>query len=303
MPPANQSHWILVALYFGMIVPWGLNFLFVHLGLGYAPPLWLAALRAALGTAGVAVGLVAWSPGASLTSRERREALLLGVPTTGLFFALWFFAATQVPPGQTAVVIYTFPLWVAILSFSILRERPSPFTWPSIAVGFLGVVLLEQPWSNAYGHTPVVAVAELLGAAVCWATGTVFLKWRIRGPALRAANAYQLVGGAAVLFVAAVLFEPNPTIAWTASLAASVLWLGLIGTALGNVAWFALLERFPASTVSTWAFLTPVVAVTASIAIFGERLDAIQLIGVAAVLGSVFVVARIAALETRETKP
>ncbi|MCI4347430.1 MAG: DMT family transporter, partial [Thermoplasmata archaeon] len=213
---------------------------------------------------------------------------------------LWFFAATQVPPGQTAVLIYTFPLWVAILSYSVLRERPSRFTGPSIAVGFLGVVLLEQPWNAASGHTPLVAVAELLGAAVCWAGGTVFLQRRIRGPALRAANAYQLLGGSAVLFVAAILFEPNPTIAWTTSLVASVLWLGLVGTALGNVAWFALLERFRATTVSTWAFLTPVVAVVAPVVIFGERLDGIQLVGVAAVLGSVFVVARIAATETRE---
>ncbi|MCI4347643.1 MAG: hypothetical protein L3J97_03365, partial [Thermoplasmata archaeon] len=68
MPPSTQRNGILVVLYVGMIVPWGLNFLFVHLGLGYAPPLWLAALRAAIGTAGVALGLLAWSPGASLTS-------------------------------------------------------------------------------------------------------------------------------------------------------------------------------------------------------------------------------------------
>ena len=299
MPPNAPRNWILVVLYIGMIVPWGLNFLFVHLGLGYSPPVWLAAIRAALGTGGVAVGLLVWSSGARLTARERRDSLLLGIPTTGLFFALWFQAATQVPPGQTAVLVYTFPLWVAILSFLVLSERPPRLTWPSIVVGFLGVVLLEQPWQNGAGHTPLAAVLELLGAAVCWAVGTVFLKWRIRGPALRAANAWQLLSGAAVLFILAVVFEPDPTVTWTTSLVASVLWLGLVGTALGNVAWFALLERYPASTVSTWAFLTPVVAVGASIAIFGERLGAFQLVGVAAVLGSVFVVARIAARETR----
>jgi drug/metabolite transporter (DMT)-like permease len=292
-----RRNWVLAILYVGMILAWGLNFIFVRVGLASSPPLWLAAFRATLGTAGVGVGLLAWRSNVSLNAQERRDALLLGIPTTGVFFGLWFSAASLVPPGQTAVVIYTFPLWVVILSALALGERTHPYAWASVAVGFLGVVLIEQPWSGPAGKIPLSAIAELLIAAACWAVGTIFLKARIRGPGLRAANAYQLLSGTIVLVLGAALVEPHPVIAVTSSFVISLLWLGLIGTSGANVVWFVLLERFPAPTVSTWAFLTPVVALIASVLIFAERLDVVQILGVAAVLSSAFVVARTTASE------
>ncbi|MGA7860812.1 MAG: EamA family transporter [Thermoplasmata archaeon] len=297
MARPGPANWILAVLYVGMVIAWGLNFLFVKVGLASSPPLWLAAFRALLGTAGVALGVLVWPSDIRLTSRERRDALLLGIPTTGLFFALWFSAATQVPPGQTAVVIYTFPLWVVLLSFLLLGERAPPLAWVSVVVGFLGVVLIEQPWSGSSGKIPTIAIVELLAAAACWALGTVLLKSRIRGAGLRTANAYQLLSGAVLLVVAAAVFEPHPTLLFDSNLLLSLLWLGLIGTSMANVVWFMLLERFPAPTVSTWAFLTPVVALVASVVIFGERLNGLQLVGVAAVLAGAFVISGAAAPE------
>jgi probable blue pigment (indigoidine) exporter len=297
MAAPGMKNWVLGLLYVGMVLAWGLNFIFAKVGLASSPPLWLATFRATLGTAGIAVGLLAWRTRIPMTSVERRDALLLGIPTTALFFGLWFSAATQVPPGQTAVVIYTFPLWVVVLSFLLLRENAPRLAWFSVAVGFLGVVLMEQPWTGVSGKIPLVAVVELLVAAASWALGTVLIKSRIRGPALRTANGYQLLSGAALLLVAAVLFEPHPTIGVTSNFIISLLWLGLVGTAGANVVWFTLLQRFPAPTVSTWAFLTPVVALVASVAIFGETLNALQLVGVAAVLAGAFVIARTSSSE------
>jgi probable blue pigment (indigoidine) exporter len=292
MASPGPRNWVLAVLFAAMVVAWGLNFIFVKIGLASSPPLWLAAFRALLGTAGVAVGVLAWKTQVHMTPRERRDALLLGVPTTALFFGLWFSGAAQIPPGETAVIVYTFPLWVVILSFLLLSERAPRLAWASVVGGFLGVVLIEQPWNDGSGQFPTVAIVELLTAAACWALGTVLLKARIQGPALRTANAYQLLSGTAVLWPAALIFEPHPVISATSGFIVSLLWLGLVGTSMANVVWFVLLERFPASTVSTWAFLVPIVALVASIAIFRETLDAFQIVGVAAVLLGAFVVAR-----------
>jgi probable blue pigment (indigoidine) exporter len=292
MASPGPRNWVLAVLFVAMVVAWGLNFIFVKIGLASSPPLWLAAFRALLGTAGVAVGVLAWRSGAKMTARERRDALLLGIPTTALFFGLWFSGAALIPPGETAVIVYTFPLWVVVLSFLLLNERAPRLAWASVVGGFLGVVLVEQPWNGASGPVPTGAIVELLAAAACWALGTVLLKARIQGPALRTANAYQLLSGTAVLWPAALIFEPHPVILATSGFVVSLLWLGLVGTSMANVVWFVLLERFPAPTVSTWAFLVPIVALVASVVIFRETLDAIQLIGVAAVLLGAFVVAR-----------
>jgi drug/metabolite transporter (DMT)-like permease len=303
MARPGPSNKILAILYTGMILAWGLNFIFVKFGLASSPPLWLATFRAALGAAGVAIGVMAWPSSIHLTARERRDALILGIPTTALFFGLWFSAATQVPPGETAVVIYTFPMWVVVLSFFLLNEKAPWVAWVSVVIGFLGVVLIEQPWSGASGRIPIAAILEILAAAACWALGTVLFKARIRGPGLRMANAYQMLSGAVALVIAAVVLEPHPVLLLNTNLLVSVVWLGLVGTSLANVVWFVLLERFPASTVSTWAFLTPVVALAASVVIFRETLDVLQLLGVVAVLAGAFAISRSAAPELDPLAP
>jgi probable blue pigment (indigoidine) exporter len=303
MARAGPPNWVLATFYSGMILIWGLNFIFVKFGLASSPPLWLATFRAVLGAAGIALLMRAWPSTYRLTPLERRDALWLGIPTTGLFFGLWFSAAAQVPPGETAILVYTFPMWVVVLSFLLLNDRVRWITWASVVVGFLGVVLIEQPWSGPSGKIPPLAIAELLVAAACWALGTVLLKARIHGPGLRAANGYQTLGGAGLLIVAAIVFEPHPTILLNSGFVVSVLWLGILGTALANAVWFLLLERFPAPTVSTWAFLTPVVALVASVLIFRETLDAVQLAGVAAVLAGAFAIARSSAAKLDPSAP
>jgi drug/metabolite transporter (DMT)-like permease len=297
MPGGPRPTWIFPGLYAAMVLAWALNFLFVRIGVLFAPPLWLGVIRAVLGTAGVAVGLLLWRPSTPLTPTERRDAVLIGIPNTGLFFALWFDAAGQVPAGQTAILIYTFPLFVVILSPLLLSERATRSALPSVVIGFLGVFLVEQPWQGGSRSISWLAVAELLGASICWAMGTLLFKRRIRAPALRTANVYQLLGGTATLGVLALLLEPHPTITASASFIGAVLWLGLVGTAVAYVAWFALLERFPASTVSTWTLLTPVVAVIASILVFAEQVDLVQVVGMAAVLAGVFGATRTTTLE------
>ncbi len=302
MSASPPGRWALAGLYAGMVVAWGLNFIFVKIGIQSSPALWLATFRALLGTAGVAAGLVAWRTGTPLTRLERRDSLLLGIPTTALFFGLWFQGASEISPGEVAVIVYTFPLWVVILSALLLSEQPARWTWLGVTIGFIGIVLLEQPWVGGSGRIPPVAVAELLVAAVCWAGGTVGLKARIRSSALRSANGVQLASGAGVLLVGALLLEPHPTIVVNTPFLESVLWLGLVGTAFANVAWFALLARYPAHTISTWAFLTPVVALVASVLIFGEHFDDVQVLGVVAVLAGVVVVARVDAPENVEAE-
>jgi drug/metabolite transporter (DMT)-like permease len=127
-----------------LVVVWALNYPFVNLGLHSASVLWLASLRAGLGAVTTVAVVSARRGWATLDRAGRRDALLLGLPNTALFFGLWFWAAQFVTPGIAAVVIYTFPLWVALLSYPILSQMMRPFQWGAIALGFVGVALISQ---------------------------------------------------------------------------------------------------------------------------------------------------------------
>jgi drug/metabolite transporter (DMT)-like permease len=267
---------------------WGFNYLFVREGLTLAAPLWLAALRAGIGTLGVAAFLLLRPAPRALDRPGRVAATLLGLPNTALFFGLWFAAARDVLPGETAVIVYTFPLWVAILAGPLLGDRPGPVRWAAIGVGFAGVVLISQPWAGGNGALQLLPVVELLLGAMSWAVGTVLMQRRFRPAELLEANAYQLIGGTVGLVVAAAVLEPSSLPAASPLLTADVLWLGLMGTAVAYTIWFYLLGRIPATSLSAFTFLVPVVALGASSVVYGERLDAVQVAGVLLVLGGIY---------------
>ncbi|MCI4316987.1 MAG: DMT family transporter, partial [Thermoplasmata archaeon] len=260
------------------------NYLFVRAGLHDAAPLWLAFLRSGVGALGAAVFLLPPSFRGHLDGPGKRAALVLGIPNTALFFGLWFLAAGSILPGLAAVIVYTFPFWVAILSGPVLGHRLSAFEWLAVGIGFFGVVLIAQPWTAGGSAIPPWAVAELLVGAVSWGIGTVYFQKRFRGPQLVEANAYQLAGGALVLLAASLVLEGTAGPEFSLQLLGIVLWLGLIGTAFAYGVWFWLLSKTRAARLSSYLFLVPVVALLASAIVYGERLNSVQISGVLLVL-------------------
>jgi drug/metabolite transporter (DMT)-like permease len=289
-----SSPWSLqTRLLFLLIVAfWGLNYVFVNVGLEFAGPLWLASLRAGTGAIATLPIVSAFRGWGTLDRSGRRDALLLGLPNTALFFGLWFWAAREVQPGIAAVVIYTFPLWVALLSQPVLGSRLGPRHWLSIAIGFLGVALISQLGESGGPGVSLWAILALVGAAISWALGTVVFQRRFRREQMLEANAFQLIGGSVGLLGATLVLSPVPLPHPTLDLLATVMWLGILGTAVGYAIWFDLLGRTPAATLSAYVFLVPVVALAASVVFFNEHLSALQLGGVGLVLVSIYGIGR-----------
>jgi drug/metabolite transporter (DMT)-like permease len=288
----ERSAELTIVLFFVLIIAWGLNYLFVPYGLAVASPLWLAWMRAAVGAVGVMVIVRATSGYGTLDARGRRDAILIGLPNTAIFYALWFTAARTIAPGETAVVVYTFPLWVALLSGPLLASPVARAGWAGIAAGFAGVVLISQPWTASSHSGSVLASLELLAAAICWAIGTVLFQRRFRPSEAAEANSFQFIGGVAGLSVMVVALAPTPLPQPTVQLGITLLWLGVIGTAIGYAIWFDLLSRTPAATLSAYVFLVPVVALVASLALGREHLDPVGALGVLLVLVGVYIIGR-----------
>lgn len=292
MPPPSAWSWSTRGAFLLLVLVWGLNYPFVNLGLEFASPLWLATLRAGLGALTTLAVVTAQRSWGTLGPAGRRDALLLGLPNTAVFFGLWFWAAQSVTPGIAAVMIYTFPLWVAVLSLPVLGYHLAAVQWGSVAVGFVGVALISQVGIAGKTVVSLPAASALLAAAVAWALGTVVFQRRFQRTEMMEANAYQLVGGTVGLIVATAILAPLPVPVASTDLFASLVWIGILGTALAYVIWFTLLGRTPAATLSAYLFLVPVVALAASAVFFGERLTLLQLVGVALVLASIFGIAR-----------
>jgi len=58
-----------------------------------------------------------------------------------------FFALTRIPVADALTLTNLFPIWVALLSWPMLRQRPGAFTWGCVVCAVFGVMLILQPHS------------------------------------------------------------------------------------------------------------------------------------------------------------
>jgi probable blue pigment (indigoidine) exporter len=286
--PARGWSWATWGLFLVIAVIWGFNYIFVNLGLEFASPLWLATLRAGVGVLASAAILAAFGGEGKLDRRGQRDAMLIGIPSITVFFALWFEAASSVLPGFASVVINTLPLWIALLSAPILSHHLTGRHWVSVVIGFVGVVLISQIGTLTGSSVSVVVVLELLFAAFSWALATVLFQRRFRQEEMLEANLFQLTGGFVGLVALTLVLAPTPLPTLGLGLLTTVGYLGLLGTAVGYSVWLNLLGRTRAATLGAYLFVVPVVALVASAMIFDERLSYLQLVGVVLVLVSIY---------------
>ncbi len=243
-----------------LCLAWGSTWLPLKHGVAHLPPLLFVASRFLAG------GLVLWlaagrtrpPPPASLWP----GALLMVAANYGLM--AW--GAARVPSGLAATVnLATVPL--AVLVFA--GRRPRLPQMAALALGVAGLVLLAWSSGRSLGGA---APAGLGGNALI---GTLRLK--AAGPILTpvALSAWHsLVGGALLLGLSAAT-EP-----WSPALRAAFLtpaalagWalLVLLGTILGFSLYLALLRRWSASAVASYAYVCPVVALVLGFLVDGER--------------------------------
>jgi len=114
-----------------------------------------------------------------------------------------FYALTRLPMADVFTLSNVFPVWVALLSWPVLREKPSLGVWIAVISAVCGVALVEQP------HASDANGAALIVLAGSFATAVAMLGLhRLRDIDVRAIVVH--FSGVATLFcAAALLFFPR----------------------------------------------------------------------------------------------
>jgi probable blue pigment (indigoidine) exporter len=203
------------------------------------------------------------------------RSLILGTLNIGVFFALLFIGAYRLPGGVAATVGAIQPLFVALLSAGLLRERLTVRTVLTAIAGVVGVGLLVL---RATARLDAWGVIAALGGAVVMALGVVLSKrWRSPAPLL-ATTGWQLVAGGLVLLPVAFLVEGAPP-AFTVQNLVGYSYLTLIGSAVAYVLWFRGLRELSPTDVTFLGLLSPVTATTLGWLVLDQRLAVAQAIG------------------------
>ncbi len=285
----QAAHGVWVPIVF--VVLWSTGFVVAKYASPHAPPLTFLLWRY---SAAVAVLL----PVIALTRAPwpRTRAAWLHTAVAGILLqatylgGVWYAIAHGLPAGIAALVVGTQPLLTAVAA-GVIGERASARQWSGLILGFAGVVLVV--WDRLTGQGIDAAVIAIILLALAGITaGTLYQK--------RFGGATDLRTGAAIQFAASLVV--------TAPLAAALesLHVDLVPAFWGALAWsvivlslaamvllLAMIRRGRATEVASLMYLTPPMTAALAWLIFGERLTAVALTGIAVtVLGVALVVER-----------
>ena len=215
------------------------------------------------------------------------RSLVLGALNHGIFFALLYVGAYRLPSGLGSTLTAISPLVVMATAFLVLGERQSRVTLVAAVVGISGVVMLL--WQNdRAGAVDPLGVLAVLGAVVASSVGFVLVKRWAPPDDVLTTTSWQLVAGGLLLVPLAGVTEGAPPPLDRPAIAA-LLYLGLVGSALGYVLWFRGLTRMDAGSVAVVGLVNPVVGTVLGVVLLTEPFGLLTLAALALTLGSVLI--------------
>jgi len=269
---------------------WGSTYLGIKVAVRTLPPLLTAGTRFLAASAILALVAVVARRSLRVPPREALAAAGLGVALLTLGVGMVHVAETRIDSGVAAMIAGSVPLQIVVLR-RLVGERVPRATAIAALVGLAGLALVV----GLGGGSEAVGLLIMLSASVSWSLGS-FASRSLRVPGDPfVASAYEMLGGGAVLLVAAIAagelgdldsaaFEPGPLAAWV--------YLTIVGSVIGFSAYAWLLGNAPISQVVTHQYVNPLVAVALGALILDERPGPETLVGAALIVGSVAVTVR-----------
>ncbi|HRD70952.1 MAG TPA: EamA family transporter [Legionella sp.] len=259
------SHVLLALL---VVFVWGINFIFVKLGLDEISPLLLCALRFLF--ASIPAVFFIKPPVVSF-----RIVAIYGLIMFALQFSLVFTGMkVGMTPGMASLIMQVQVFFSMFFAIIFLGEKPGLGQVFGALVSFTGIGLVAFHFDQ---NVSLPGFLCILGAAATWGIGNLITK-KIKSTNLIAVIAWGSFVACLPMFVLALIFEgPASFIASyqhiTMKGMSSLFYIVYISTWVGYGVWNWLLSRYPVGVIVPFSLLVPVVGILSSILVFGEPFE------------------------------
>ena len=267
---------------------WGSTYLAIRVTDRTMPPLLMSSVRFLI--AGVALYVFASRGHARPTLREWGAAAIVGAALllVGNGGVAW--AETRLDSGFAALIVAVIPLYVALMDRAFFGRRLSTSAIVGLVIGFAGVAVLVRPGGGGHLTTALI----LLATTSAWSAGSLYARGAPLPSSPLLSAAMQMLAASVFLGIAGLVagessqvhadsFDPKQLIAFA--------YLVLVGSLIAFSAYAWLLKNVRISTVATYAFVNPVVAVALGTVFLGEKITATTVFaGAAIVLAVVLIV-------------
>ncbi|OYX70969.1 MAG: EamA family transporter [Caulobacter sp. 35-67-4] len=267
-----------------IILTWGVNNAAAKVATEHLPPMMVGGLRFGL-------ALLFLFPFIKPPFPEPRKLLAIILLSGPIHFALVYIAFGM---GQSlSPLVVASQLWIpftAVAAWKMLGETMRPAAVAGLVIAFVGVAWMSL---DPHGAGDLPAVALVILACGCWAVATVLVRMTPGVKPLKVQGLTALVA-TPTLIAMSFAFEPRvvervssaPLIAWGA-----VAFAGIVSTIGASALLFWLVQRREAGRVTPYFLMTPLVSCTIGILFMGDRVTPQLLIGGAATMVGVALVA------------
>ncbi|MGE4220575.1 MAG: DMT family transporter [Alphaproteobacteria bacterium] len=204
-----------------------------------------------------------------LRTRQLRWHATRAVLGTSSMLA-FFMGLGMIPLAQATALGFTTPIFATLLAILFLGEVVRLRRWTAIGIGFLGTLVIVQPW---HGHIHVGALIVIYSAAA-WAGAVVIIRFMGRTDSALTTTLQMALWMSPLSLVPALFVWQWPTVE-------QLLWL-LLAAGLGTVTQFTIAQALrlgDTSAIMPVDFLRMIWATAMGILLFGETPDAWTWIG------------------------
>jgi len=267
------------------VLLWSTGFIGARYGLPYIEPLTFLAVRmffVVVIMAAIAIIGGAKPPDAG----EIGHSLVAGSLVHGLYLGGVFTAISQgVPAGISALIPGRQPILTSTIANRFMGETVTRVQWIGLALGLIGVLLVLHDRNIVLAGSTLGWIASFL-SLIGITLGTLYQKRYCGAIDWRSGNLVQYIGAGVLFTIGAFAFETRE-IHWTGELIFALAWLVLVLSiaAVGLMYW--LIRRSAATGFASLFYLVPVVTALFAYLLFGERLDAISILGMVICAGGV----------------
>jgi len=290
---------LLVVIAFAIVyIVWGSTYFFIRMAeQGGLPPFLLGTIRFII--AGII--MLSWCAIKGEKIFVKRDVITAAITGFLLLFignGIVIWAEKTLPSAMVAILVSSAPIWFVLLDKPNWRVNlKNKSTIVGLVIGFLGVIILFSEQIGIIfaggGASKLPWMLLLLFGSIAWSGGSLFSKHYPTTGSSRVSTGWQmLIAGFVYLPVSAGRGEISSldlrsinTSSWLA-----ISYLVIFGSIAAYSAYVWLLQVRPATQVSTYAYVNPVIAVILGVVFARENISLTQLAGLVIILGSVLLI-------------
>lgn len=222
-----------------------------------------------------------------ISKRQLLTFFLLGSILYTLQSSFYFSSIKYIPASLAALILYLYPIFVAILSFFVNKEQLTKFMIISMIISLIGILLVLGTPAN---HVNVFGILLALGAAIIYSIYIIVGgRVTLQVPPLVTSAFIALFAAIAFLILGLITNTLHFHFSFVGWL--SILCISIISSVISMATFFAGIKLIGPTKSAILSMVEPVITIIFSTILLHEHMKLLQIVGGAIVLmGTVLVV-------------